>query len=151
MHSQWAWVSRNAIGQGRSSLGWASGQMCWFFFQGQLSVRTRTVFIQPQRVVMYVIVCVHNKNCKHWQWYHCLDTQEYSTPTVNPEGQKMAAHMAGEFKTAKDSSCLQKKHRHATAIEKRNAEEEESHTHKSSLCCDTCTILSDAMEVRECL
>lgn len=77
--------------------------------------------------------------------------QEYSTPTVNPEGQKMAAHMAGELKTVKDSSCLQKKHRHATVTEKKEHRRRRITYPQVVFALQYGTVLSDATEARVCL
>ena len=37
------------------------------------------VSAQPLRAIACINICAHVKNLKHWQPYHCLDTQNYCT------------------------------------------------------------------------
>ena len=38
-----------------------------------------TLSVQPPCAIAGINICVHVKNPKHWQPYHCLDTRKYCT------------------------------------------------------------------------
>ena len=48
-----------------------------FFLQSAVSVNSLVVFIQPPCAGAGIHICVHTKNLKHWQPYHCVDSQRY--------------------------------------------------------------------------
>ena len=43
------------------------------------SADSLTVSVQPPCAITCINSCVHVKNPKHWQPYHCLDTRKYCT------------------------------------------------------------------------
>ena len=77
--------------QGCRSIGRASdwhttdvGSTPWcgkgLFSQSQLSVQAvSAVSIQPVCAITCINICVQSEDPKHWQLYHCLDTQKYCT------------------------------------------------------------------------
>ena len=49
------------------------------FSPSHLLVQTLTVLVQPLRAITCTNICAHVKTPKHWQPYHCFDTQKYYT------------------------------------------------------------------------
>ena len=50
-----------------------------FLPQPASSADSLMVSAQPLRAIACINICAHVKNLKHWQPYHCLDTQNYCT------------------------------------------------------------------------